>query len=218
MFTNGARWAALGFGGFLVVSLGTQHGSSADEHYAMTPSGTVVARLAQDSVPPQSAALLRRLAAAADGYRTGAPVYVVASYEYPYTVVGVVGTRDSAALIKARAAGRYTAVFGPYVTPPDFGRASTLLLLGHIRPTVWLNDSAPTWREQDIDSVAVTVYHRSRGTWRKVTHGLDDDAMFFTLAAVDKFALPYYAQLYSPAYADSLRQSLGAYIRGSGEH
>ncbi len=216
MFTNGARWAALGFGGFLVVSLGMQHRSSADDHYAMTRSGTAIARLAQDSVPPLSAALLRRLAAAADGYRTGEPVYVVASYEFPYTVVGVVGTRDSA-LIKARAYGRPAAVFGPYVTPPDFGRAPTLLLMVHVRPTVWGNDSAPPWREQDIDSVAVTVYHRSRRTWHKVTHGLDDDAIFFTLAAIDKFVLPYYTQLYGPAYADSLRRSLGAYIRGSAE-
>jgi hypothetical protein len=165
-----------------------------------------------------SAPLLRRLAAAADGYRTGAPVYVVASYVSPYDVVGVFSTRDSA--LRARGYDRSSAVFGPYVTSLDFDRPSAFLPMMHSRPTIYkLLDSLPqpAWWERDIDSVAITVYHRSRGTWHTVHRGLEGDAVFFSLASIDKFALPYYAQLYGPGYADSLRRSLGAYIRTSSE-
>jgi hypothetical protein len=160
-----------------------------------------------------SASLLRRLGEAVAGYRTGSPVYVLASYRYPFNVVGVYSTRDSASA--ARESTPHSQVFGPYVTPLDFGRASALVPMRHVRPTIWVFDSLPetAWQEQDVDSVAITVYHRSRRTWHTVSRGLEVDAVFFTLAAIDKFAMPYYANLYGPAYADSLRRTLGAYIR-----
>ncbi len=53
---------------------------------------------AQDTTTRISAALLRRLAAAADGYRTGLPVWVVVSTYEPYQVEGVYTTLAEARL------------------------------------------------------------------------------------------------------------------------
>jgi hypothetical protein len=40
-----------------------------------------------------------------------------------------------------------------------------------------------------------------------MTYGPDVDALFFTLSAIDKFALPYYARVYGVAYAARMRET-----------
>src|SRR5437016_343889 len=69
----------------------------------------------QDTTTRISAGLLRRLAAAADGYRTGEPVWVVASTYEPYQVEGVYPTVAEAN--RRSPSIRGGKVFGPYVTP-----------------------------------------------------------------------------------------------------
>ena len=215
MFAKQAPWSAGPFAALGVV-LGLFAWRDSTNAGSVAWSRTPIAKPSQDTAPSVSAPLLRRLAAAADGYRTGAPVYVVASYVSPYEVVGVFSTRDSA--LKARGYGRSRAVFGPYVTPLDFDRPSAFLPMMHSTPTIYFDSlPQPVWWERDVDSIAITVYHRSRGTWHKVSRGLEVDALFFSLASIDKFALPYYARLYGPAYADSVRRSLAAYIRTGSE-
>jgi hypothetical protein len=127
-------------------------------------------------------------------------------------VVGVFSTKDSAERIRGQ--GRDRAVFGPYQTPLDFDRPSAFLPMIHAKPTIYRLDAPePAWSEGDIDSVAITVYHRSTRPWHTVSRGLETDAVFFSLASIDQFALPYYAQLYGPRWVDSVRRSLGSYIR-----
>lgn len=167
-----------------------------------------------------SAGLLRRLAAAADGYRTGAPVWIVAKYAFPYDVLGVFP--DSTAATRALGDSGY-AVFGPFVTPQDFGSPAMLTPVPHCDPTIydprkctgvisWARpDSA--WAVADIDSLEITFFHRSGRRWRLATRGLPLDAVFFKLGGIDKFAVPYYTELYGPAYTAEWRESLGAYIR-----
>ncbi|MBI3975446.1 MAG: hypothetical protein HY334_03555 [Armatimonadetes bacterium] len=198
-------------GGMLVVTF-----ARAPTRPTAAPPGATM--MAQDTTRELSAGLLRRLAAAADGYRTGTPVYVVASYASPHTVVGVFESRERAQRI-AREYGRTYDVFGPYVTPRDYGRPIIFLAKPHCDPTIysceadkWLLPKVP-WAADDIDSVTITAYHRSGETWHVRSPRLQVDAVFFTLAAHDKFVFPYYAGLVGTAYADSLRQSLGAYIQ-----
>src|SRR5256885_8497878 len=74
------------------------------------------APLAQQPSPPLSAPLLRRLAEAADGYRTGKAIYVVTSVRDPYDVRGVFAT-DSLATIEARKEGPTYRVYSPSATP-----------------------------------------------------------------------------------------------------
>ena len=171
---------------------------------------------AADSLGSVSAGLLRRLAAAADGYRTGEPVWVVVSLSEPYTVAGVFPNRSNA----ARAVRKGFAVFGPYVTPRDYARPSVFVPVKHRAPTIYDSLSfamwrlpEPPWFTDDIDSVLVTAYHRSGAQWRGVSRGDDVDAVFFTLSAQDKFVFPYYAALSGLDVATRMRENVGAYIR-----
>jgi hypothetical protein len=184
------------------------------------PAASQKARPAQEPPRPMSASLLRRLAAAADGYRTGAPVWIVASYDRPNPVAGAFPDSLSAAraATELRSRGPY-AVFGPYVTPQDFDRPPVLILAPHWPPTIRDNvDSmvrrlpeAP-WLVRDIDSLALVVYHRERAPLR-VAMPYPPDALFFTLSAIDKFAVPYYTDLDGTAGVSQWRDSLAAYVR-----
>src|SRR2546425_1271581 len=119
--------------------------------------------VAMDDTARISAGLLRRLAAAADGYRTGEPVWIVASPYEPYPVEGVYPTFPEAArrapLIRG---GR---VFGPYVTPLDEGRPMIFVPTRHVDPTIYMLDSSPAWTlprtpwaMATVDSVVITAY------------------------------------------------------------
>jgi hypothetical protein len=128
-----------------------------------------------------SATLLRALAEAADGYRTGQPVWVVASHAGPPYVVGVYPTRDSAARVARESAGRD--VFGPYVTAADQTRPDSPTLVGAVL----------TFRMPDGRQVPVNI------DLKRV------DALFLSMSAVDKFVVPYYTRLYGPGYASRVR-------------
>src|SRR5574341_128203 len=72
-----------------------------------------------DTVP--SVLLLKRLAEAVDGTRTGAQVWVVASYAAPHRILGTFETRATAQAL-ADSAGGWFRVFGPYLTQRDPGK------------------------------------------------------------------------------------------------
>ncbi len=171
---------------------------------------------AQDTTTRISAALLRRLAAAADGYRTGLPVWVVVSTYEPYQVEGVYTTLAEARLRVPRIRGGQ--VFGPYVTPLDEGRAMIFVPMWHVDPTIYMLESSPTWvlpptpwPMERVDSVVITAYNHGE-TWRGFTHG-NVDAVFFTLSAYDKFVSPYYSALSGLDVATQMRQSIVQYVR-----
>lgn len=140
------------------------------------------APLAQQPSPPLSAPLLRRLAEAADGYRTGKAVYVVASMRAPYDVRGVFEA-DSAATIEARKAGPSYRVFGPYVTPRDEFKVAPAQIL----------------------DITVRV-QTAKGPVTMTVDPKEYDAMFWSLGAVDKFLVPYYAGVSGPERAVQVHQ------------
>lgn len=126
-----------------------------------------------------SAALARRLAEAADGFRSGKPVYLVADRGDPARVQAFEGegAREAAERARreweARGDGARPGVFGPYLTEPDptpGGRAGPEVLEVTVR--VRLPDG--TTRTETLD-------------------GAEVDALFWTRSAVEKFVLPYYA-------------------------
>ncbi len=163
-----------------------------------------------------SAGLLRRLAAAADAYRTGEPVWVVASANKPYQVEGVYED-----LSEARRHTRFIPggqVFGPYVTPLDEDRVMIFVPTRHVDPTIYMLDSSPGWALPStpwamarVDSVVITAYNHGE-TWRGFSRG-NVDAVFFTLSAFDKFVSPYYSALSGADVATQMRQPIVQYIR-----
>ncbi|MGH7521920.1 MAG: hypothetical protein ACREMI_11635 [Gemmatimonadales bacterium] len=182
-----------------------------------------LARSAEPTPPPAqdttrvSAGLLRRLAAAADGYRTGEPIWIVTSTAEPYSVVGAFPTLEEARSRASLVRGAHA--FGPYVTPRDLGRVEAFVPTRHFRPTIYMLDSSYAWRPplpplpfSDLDSVVITAYTKSGRTWRGLTRG-DVDAVFFTLSAHDKFVAPYYAALSGLDVAGQMRDTLLHYIR-----
>src|SRR5205823_12374090 len=89
----------------------------------------------QDTSTRISAGLLRRLAAAADGYRTGEPIWIVASPSEPYSVTGVYTSVDEA---RRRARSTGVQYFGPYVTPRDGARPEAFVPTRHSYPTIYM--------------------------------------------------------------------------------
>jgi hypothetical protein len=166
-----------------------------------------------DAQEPLSASLMRRLAAAADGYRTGDSVYVVAAYRFPHNVLGVFDSQRAADVVRDSAGTGYGR-FGPFVTAADF-ELPTFVQIKHCRPSL-ICERLLAVPERDVDSVAVVVYRRSGEPFRSVSRGLEVDAVFFTLQAFDVFAVPHYTMLYGPRRVTVMRDSVVALVRASG--
>ncbi len=130
----------------------------------------------------ESAALLRRLAEAADGFRDGEPKFVVAARTFPHKVAGVFDTEEQAdSAVKALEGDplRYGA-FGPFRTEPD------ILVEG----------------EDEVDSVIVVM----KSGEVKRYDGDKVDALFWSLPAFDKFVAPYLTSVAGPVYAAEQRE------------
>jgi len=132
----------------------------------------------------KSASLLRRLAEAADGFRDGRPRWVVIHRRGDrghHDVRGVFRTFQEASFEAQRAGPEY-AVFGPFVTvddPPD--KSST---------------------ETDVVEVIV----RQKNGVEKRFSADSVDALFWTLAAFDKFIAPYLTSVDGVRYAAEQRE------------
>jgi hypothetical protein len=131
-----------------------------------------------------SATMLRVLAEAADGFRTGRPVFLVADYRFPHNVAGPFATYAEARRVQMDSGATF-GVFGPYVTPRDPGADSASRVVA-VRLTI--ESPAGRRRTVDLDLRRVEV-----------------DALFFTMSAVDKFVIPYYSDIYGPEYATVAR-------------
>ena len=157
-----------------------------------------------------TATLLRRLAEAVDGHRSGRPMWVVAAYAFPHEVLGVYP--DSA---KAAEVGRRPGfhAFGPFAALPDIPRATSYAYATqpcvHYYPTVY---NCPDTlipigvASTQVESVSVVVYTTGGALHRASFRGADVDAMFFTMSAIDKFVIPYYTLLYGADYGREIRR------------
>lgn len=158
---------------------------------------TPVLRRSEASNPPLSASLLRRLGEAADGYRTGSPVFIVAAYEAPHECQVFAG-EDAAREYLASKPHGLVGLFGPYVTPKQ---AQT-----HAHTLSGVTDVGPASQEEVL---SIEVKLRRAGVERTVTIDPNvTDALFFSDAAREKFVCPYYTRLYGPEYAVAMKQQL----------
>lgn len=112
-----------------------------------------------------SASLLRRIAEAADGHRTGEPIWVVAEDAPPHDAE----VFDTAAEADAAAQRDGWSAHGPYRTPRD--------------------------DDDELITVLSVRVRLSDGTEREIGIESDVDALFFSRSAVEKFAVPYYAHV-----------------------
>jgi hypothetical protein len=164
--------------------------------------------MAQPGVNPPSAALLKRLAEAVDGHRTGARVWLVAALRPPFDVVGIF-EEEGPARARARADSALGS-FGPYQTDRDPGlRASFFAKCIHLYSAMRGDycPGTPLLALADIDSVALVIRMKN-GVRHIIPVPTEADAMFFTLSAIDKFAIPYYARVTGLAEAELLRRRL----------
>jgi len=147
---------------------------------------------------PVSGDLAKRLAAAADGLRDGKIYYFISRKEYasgsfnkydPFDLDRTDGHEnndDGLAAAQAQAqqilsdkgAGFY--IFGPYLTPPEIETFT------------------------DFDAIEVRFLKNSAEVFKK-TFEKNIDALVFSLAAYDKFYMPYYSGLYGPQVAANMR-------------
>ena len=126
---------------------------------------------------PVSAGVAKRLAAAADGFRHGRPMYFVSGFRDVGPIQRFEGEEGRVAAERVRrereARGEEVDVFGPYVTgaAPEAGARP-----GH-----------------EVLDVTVRVRLPDGSVQTRVLAGGDYDAVFWTRSAVDKFVVPYYA-------------------------
>lgn len=159
---------------------------------------------------PLPAALLRRLGSAVEGYRTGRPVWVVASLQFPHDVRGVFPSAPEAMRVATISGTAYRA-FGPYVGTPDTtADGSTTeafsILCVKDKDTNCAPDSTKNYSTvQDVSSVIITLVGRA-GVVSDTLRADQVEAVFFRMSAIDKLLIPYYTQLYGSRYAARLRE------------
>ncbi|MET0395375.1 MAG: hypothetical protein ABW277_00980 [Longimicrobiaceae bacterium] len=136
---------------------------------------------------PVSAGVAKRLAAAADGFRHGRPVYFVSGFRDAGPVErfeGEEGREEAERVRRAKEAGgggEKFGVFGPFVTEPGHGPGG--------KPAA------------EVLDVTVRVKLADGSTRTRVFGGGEYDALFWTRSAVDKFVVPYYAGALGLQYA-----------------
>ncbi|MEP7228529.1 MAG: hypothetical protein ABI785_14280 [Gemmatimonadales bacterium] len=171
-----ALTVSLMMSGLLACSGATRTGHVAD--------GPVPASGIAGDTLAQSASLVRRLAEAADGFRDGRPRWVVIHRRGDkghHDVRGVFMTFKEASFEAERAGPEYAA-FGPFVTkddPPDLSSTKT-------------------------DVVEVIV--RQKNGVEKRFSADSVDALFWSLAAFDKFIAPYLTSVDGVRYAAEQRE------------
>lgn len=148
------------------------------------PPAPILATETVEDTLAKSASLMRRLAEAADGFRDGKPRWVAIhrqGVEGHHRVLGVFDTFAEASFTARRAGPEY-ATFGPFVTtddPPD-------------------ESSGP-------EDVLEVIIRQRNGEVKR--YGADSvDAVFWSLAAFDKFIAPYLASVDGVRYAAEQRE------------
>lgn len=174
--------------------------------------------------------LLRRLAEAVDGHRTGTPVWVVGDYQFPHHVHAVVPTRDSAVADSTWIAGERPGtgpigIFGPFVAPvdpesplgpPGPPSPEPVIVIGGFTLPGCIHDGQSNmfpraicpseWIPQDQIAAIRIEYSLITGDTLTRPVPITADAIFFTLPALDKFVFPYYGRILGLGYALDMRR------------
>lgn len=173
---------------------------------------------AQDTARAPSQTLLRRLAEAVDGHRTGENVWVVARYDSLNKVVGVFPSENQARAAAGRS-DRNVGIFGPYRSEIT-ERLSFPMPDPNPEPGCWHNGLSD-WigicpesliRLADVESMTLSIRLRD-GTTRTQTLPGTADAIFLSMAAIDKFVIPYYHGVLGVEAAAAMRRNLVGRMR-----
>ena len=176
---------------------------------AFAPS---TARAQADTGRVVTATLLRRLGEVVDGHRTGGNIYVVMSYRFPHAVAAITGNRDSAVVLRQQAGGTYD-VFGPYSTQADAPQGAYYAKLPCYKvattSVIVCPDSSGSGtggaQLADVLQVVISVKTRDGAVHTQTLTPDRVEAVFFTMASIDKFVIPYYERVLGLAYATDLR-------------
>ncbi|MEP7383154.1 MAG: hypothetical protein ABI910_15795 [Gemmatimonadota bacterium] len=162
----------------------------------------------QGAAPPHAGpVMLKRIAEAVDGTRTGELVYVVASFEPTSPVLGVFPDAATARAV-AETSGVKAAVFGPYQTVVDKTDA-VISACVHDRYSSRMQPDrcSPPVNRRDIVHMELVLQH-SGGRRDTLPLSPDADAIFLGMAAIDKFAVPYYLRTIGLGETSELRGEL----------
>ena len=159
--------------------------------------GSTTATLACQQTTGRSpdAVMLKRIAEAVDGDRSGGLVYVVAGYDPANPIVGVFHDPKSAMGAASRA-GNGAAVFGPYQSALDSTIAQTQTCV-HLKTSVMQIRCVPPGRTTQFSDIAslTLIFNRTDGGRDSVPLPQGADAIFVGGPAIDKFVVPYYVRL-----------------------
>jgi hypothetical protein len=171
------------------------------------------ASLAVQTGPLPSPVLLKRLAEAVDGHRTGVAVYVVASYDAKDPLIRVFEKRtDAEKMVQdSSRTGRRLDVFGPYRAASEPTSALVFFGCQHDgRASFWYPGMCPPeaiLKLSEIESMAISVRLRT-GQTKSFPLQRTADAIFLSLPGFDKFAVPYYARVLGMDAAMTMRQDI----------
>lgn len=138
-----------------------------------------------------SATLLKRLGEAAHGYRGTPEVYIAAEVADAGGLEVFTSEVEASKYISSKEDWQ---VFGPY---------------GSASPT--------SGTERRISSVEVKLTYQD-GETRTKSYPADTDAVFLSMSAIEKFAIPYYTQLYGVEYAAAMWQRMAKFAHEDGGH
>jgi hypothetical protein len=158
------------------------------------------------AAPAPDVILLKRIAEAVDGHRTGELVYVVASPAGDHPVAGVFSDpRDADRLLEKLGKGFFR--FGPYQSPRELAPPLVVACV-HIR-SVMLSErcvppAQPT-RFEDVTGLTLVIA-RANGKPDSLVLPPGTDAIFLTLSTIDKFVVPYYLRTFDIRAVSDMRQ------------
>lgn len=175
--------------------------------------------IVQDSVsrvtPPPSAGLLRRLAESADAFRTGDTVFLVASDQEYYNVVGGFSTREQARRAIVGLNSSYHIY--PTRTKPDIAGQPLAFMPGCYKNDITTLYVCPpkvgvkALRMSDVEFIDVTFRLKPGVQGEPMQLRLSADsvsAMIFTVDAYDRFIAPYYLRMFGPNFVKYQRDSV----------
>ena len=168
---------------------------------------------AQDTTRALTDEGLRQLAEVVDGARRGGRVWVVmCGNAAPYRILGVYPSlADAQAAVSRQAAGSACVLHGPYVSVPD--HPDGVVTYGEVcrkrDDSSCAASDTMMFSIADVESVSVRFALRGGGTWTsRPFRPQEGEAIFFTMAAVDKLLIPYLHRVYGVAYAQRERARL----------
>lgn len=177
--------------------------------FALALLPTTLAAQSERGGPVPDVVMLKRIAEAVDGHRTGGLVYVVVSLAGDHPVAGVFGKRKEADELLQKL-GKEFSRFGPYQAPLD-NAPSYAVGCVHIANTSQMfagrKMCVPPRRPVRVEDVTqmTLVLSLADGSTDTLPLPRGTDLVMLSLTAFDKFAVPYYLRTLGLAAVTEMR-------------